>query len=151
MRRYPVIFGCLAAVCLVLSVQAGTEVTIEEAPLTWTQAALGDGEALYAQVCATCHGADAKGDGPAAEVLVVPVPDLTRLALDNGGVYPAERVHKSITGESEVKAHGPLDMPVWGKAFEDVRPDVKPGQRWAFARMRISALTAYLETLQAEE
>ena len=151
MRRLPMILGCLAAVSLVLAVQAAPQATVEKAPLTWTQAAMGDGEALYGQVCATCHGKDGKGDGPAAEALVMPVPDLTRLTIDNGGVFPAERVHKSITGEMEVKAHGPLDMPIWGTVFEDVRPDTKPGQRWAFARMRISALTAFIETLQAEK
>lgn len=60
-------------------------------------------------------------------------------------------MHKSITGEGEINAHGTLEMPVWGKAFEDARLDMKPGQRWAFARMRISALTAYIETLQVEK
>ena len=151
MRRLSLTLAAVAAVFLVLAVQADQHVTVEKAPLTWTQAALGDGEDLYAQVCATCHGMDAKGGGPAAEVLVMPVPDLTRLAIDNGGVYPAERVQKSITGEGEIKAHGPVEMPIWGKAFEDARPDLKPGQRWAFARMRIAALTAYIETLQAEK
>ena len=35
------------------------------------------GEALYAQHCASCHGAEGKGDGPAAEGLNPPPGDLT--------------------------------------------------------------------------
>lgn len=150
MRRYPMILAGLATVFLVLAVQAGPEATVKEKPLTWTQAALSDGEALYAQVCATCHGLDGTGNGPAAEVMAKPLPDLTMLAAHNEGVYPAERVQKSITGASGVQSHGTMEMPIWGKAFEDVRPDLKPGQRWALARMRITALTAYVGTLQKE-
>lgn len=74
MRRSTMILGSLAAVFLVLAVQAGPEVTVKQAPLTWTQAVLGDGKALYAQVCATCHGADGTGGGPAAPVLVMRSP-----------------------------------------------------------------------------
>ena len=151
MKRLPLILAALAAVFLVLAVQADQHVKVEKAPLTWTQAALGDGEDLYRQTCATCHGLDGKGGGPAAEALKMPVPDLTRLAADNDGVFPTASVHESITGEAKIAVHGSMEMPIWGKAFEDVRPDLKPGQRWAFARMRIAALTAYIETLQAEK
>ena len=45
---------------------AGTtfgEVEIKEAPLTWQQAALTDGEELFLELCASCHGVSGKGDG----------------------------------------------------------------------------------------
>ena len=35
------------------------------------------GQALFAANCTTCHGADARGDGPAAKSLPVPPADLT--------------------------------------------------------------------------
>ena len=34
------------------------------------------GKELYERHCVSCHGATARGDGPATEALVVPVPDL---------------------------------------------------------------------------
>ena len=152
MRRLPLIVGSMAALAFIVVVEAAPEVEIKEAPLTWQQAAQSDGAVLYVEACAACHGVDAKGNGPAAPALAAPAPDLTQLALGNGGVFPAAEVQTTITGQGQdrVSAHGSLEMPVWGKAFEDVRPDRKPGQRWGFARLRILALTEYLESIQVE-
>lgn len=122
----------------------------QQAPLTWQQAALGEGEALYGELCAVCHGLTGKGDGPAAPALTVELADLTRLAADADGEFPAARVEKVITGDERVTAHGTLEMPVWGRAFEDLRIDHKPSRRWAFARSRIANLTEYLKSIQAE-
>ena len=47
-------------------------------------------------------------------------------------------------------AHGSSEMPIWGRALSEVRPDYKPAQREAFARWRISNIASYVETLQAE-
>lgn len=91
---------------------------------------------------------DGKGKGPAAPALAMPVPDLTMLAAHNGGEFPTREVQKAITGETEVIAHGTLTMPVWGKVLEDLRPDRKLNQRAGFARLRILALTEYIESLQ---
>ncbi len=149
MRRFSIVLLSIVAIAFVVAaIEAGPEAEIREAPITWAQAALSDGEALYAEVCAVCHGVDAKGDGPAASALAKPAPDLTRLALSNGGEFPATDVQKTITGQNQVNAHGTVQMPMWGKVFEDVRLDRKAGQRWAFARLRILALTEYLESLQ---
>ena len=38
------------------------------------------GPEMYTSYCAVCHGLDGKGNGPAAEALKVPPPDLTALA-----------------------------------------------------------------------
>ncbi len=123
---------------------------VKEEPITWSQAALQDGKALYAELCAVCHGVDAKGNGPASPALAAPAPDLTQLALANGGDFPTAEVQKTITGETRVVAHGTLEMPMWGKVFEDARLDKKPGQRWGFARLRILALTEYIQSLQVD-
>ena len=46
------------------------------------------GQAEYMNSCATCHGASAGGDGPLAELMTVPVPDLTMISAGNDGVFP---------------------------------------------------------------
>jgi mono/diheme cytochrome c family protein len=43
------------------------------------------GPALSKAYCASCHGADGKGDGPMAKSLKVKPADLTRIAARNGG------------------------------------------------------------------
>lgn len=142
----------LAALALVLSAAPlFAETEVEQAPITWQQAALADGEALYAELCASCHGLAGKGDGPAAPALKVQLSDLTLLAAANGGEFPADRVERAITGGLGVAAHGSAEMPVWGKVFESLKPGQKPVQRWDFARTRIYNLTEYLREMQVEE
>ncbi len=148
MNRLTMLIVVLALILSATLVLGDTE--IQKAPITWQQAALSDGEVLYAELCAVCHGVAGKGDGPAAPALKVQLSDLSMLAADNDGVFPAERVEKIITGDLRVTAHGTADMPVWGRMFESLRPDHKPVQRWAFARSRVYNLTEYLKTLQAE-
>lgn len=148
MKHQTAILASLALVVLAPALFA--QVEIEEVPLTWKQVALGDGEALYIELCAVCHGADATGKGPAAPALATPVPDLTRLARDNDGTFPSAAVEKAINGETEILAHGTQEMPIWGAAFEDLRPDIKPSHREAFARLRVHNLMVYLETVQAD-
>ncbi len=148
MRRFSMILASIAAIALVVAVDVAPAQEVQEAPITLEQAALQDGHALYAELCAVCHGMDAKGNGPAAKALAKPAPDLTQLALANGGEFPAMEVKKSITGESMIVAHGTIEMPMWGKVFEDARPDRKPGERWGSAQLRILALTDYIESLQ---
>lgn len=71
------------------------------------------GAALFRQTCATCHGLTARGDGPMAAVLTVPVPDLTLIATRNDGTFPLDRVVAAIDGRTELTAHGG-PMPVYG-------------------------------------
>lgn len=150
MRRASLVLAAFAVVAFAFAVAADQPVQIEEKPLTWKQASSGDAETLYVEICASCHGMDAKGDGPAAPALKDPVPDLTTLARDLGGVYPADEVHQAISGSKRVVAHGTLEMPVWGRAFEDLRPDHNMVRREQFARQRIDELVAYLESLQVQ-
>lgn len=126
------------------------QVEIKEAPLTWQQAALTDGEELFHELCAACHGVSGTGDGPAASAMAKPVSNLTILTASNDGVFPFKQVEKSITGKSQIVAHGTIDMPVWGQRFEELRPDWKQFRRKALARQRIYNLTLHIESLQAE-
>jgi mono/diheme cytochrome c family protein len=57
------------------------------------------GEAMYAQYCASCHGATGKGDGPAAALLPAPT-DLTKSDLN------LAELMKVIDGRRNVCAHG---------------------------------------------
>ena len=96
-----------------------------------------DGNALYQAYCATCHGPDARGTGPA--------PDLTRIAQRRGGVYPDALVERIISGEEPLSAsHGANDMPVWGPTFSQVGWDRDLG------RLRIHNLATYIRKLQAK-
>ena len=148
MKALPVPFMFIAF--LGLAATAAAEVEIKEAPLTWQKAAIIDGGALYQELCAVCHGENGKGDGPAAQALKKAVPDLTLLAAKNGGEFPFEKVEGIITGKNRVVAHGTVDMPIWGRAFEEVRLDWSRGHREAFAQQRIYNITEYLGTIQAK-
>jgi mono/diheme cytochrome c family protein len=101
------------------------------------------GPDLFRAYCASCHGSDAKGDGPAASALKTRVPDLTRLARNNGGKFPDARVRKTILGDDVIAAHGSREMPIWGPIFHQVEEDVDRGN------VRLENLVKYLESIQS--
>lgn len=151
MKRLPMLLLSIIAVVFAITLGAAPQVEIKEAPVTWKQVALGDGEQLYVELCAVCHGLDGRGNGPAAPALSAPLPDLTRLALNNDGEFPTKEVQRAIRGEAAIVAHGTSEMPVWGRVFRDVRPDLKISLREGFAELRIFHLTTYVESLQVTE
>ena len=110
------------------------------------------GKREYDSNCIACHGKDLKG-GAYVDFLKVTPPDLTLLSKKNGGVFPLERVYAVIDGRQEVKAHGPRDMPIWGRDYQ-----IKAGEHYvdmnydpeAFVRGRIFALIDYLNRMQAK-
>jgi mono/diheme cytochrome c family protein len=107
----------------------------------------------YTANCAVCHGAGGKGDGPYTASLTVKVPDLTVLAKNNGGVFPANKVFSLIDGRAEMAGHGPREMPVWGEDYLSQAGreyDDYPINREAFVRGRILALIDHLYQLQAK-
>jgi mono/diheme cytochrome c family protein len=111
------------------------------------------GKSEYHASCAVCHGLSGKGDdGPLKSLLARPVPNLTLLAKNNNGVFPFDRVYQIIDGRQEVKAHGPREMPVWGRAFNTqcsiYFDNYPPQDNESAARSRILALTDYLYRLQ---
>jgi mono/diheme cytochrome c family protein len=95
--------------------------------------------------CATCHGKEAKGDGPMADSLRFRPPDLTLLAKRNGGTYPAETVYRTIEGRKPVKGHGGPDMPVWGDAFKNIESGFSEQK----VKERIDGLVEFLKSIQA--
>jgi mono/diheme cytochrome c family protein len=102
------------------------------------------GAQLFRAYCASCHGVDARGAGPLADVLRNVPPSLTEYAIRNNGVFPSERVRQIIDGR-HVPAHGDTEMPVWGRAFMR-----EPGGDDATVRARIDALVAYLQSIQEQ-
>lgn len=102
-----------------------------------------DGRVLYKAYCASCHGADARGDGPMAKSLKVVPPDLTRIDARNGGTFPLKRMERIIASEDQIPGgHGTREMPVWGPFFSRVDDDKDMGL------MRIDSLARYLEQIQ---
>ena len=111
------------------------------------------GRITFARYCATCHGADAKGNGSIAKFLKIPPTDLTMIERDEDGSFPHERLKKVIAGESPVRGHGSREMPIWGDVFKDPLSESysnaeESGEDRA-ARM-IRELIYYIETLQEE-
>ena len=102
-----------------------------------------EGQALYQDYCATCHGETGKGDGPVAKALRTAPPDLTHIWMRNGGKFPMERVRKIISGETELTAHGTREMPLWGPIFAQATWDEDLG------RIRIRNLAEYLQKIQS--
>ena len=117
------------------------------APATAQEATEAGGQ-LYMNACAGCHGADAIGDGPVAELLSLPVPDLTRLAANNDGEFPRLEVIHVIDGRTGIRAHGG-PMPVFGTLLTG-QPGIEDGPEGTpvFADRRILALVDYLESIQ---
>ncbi len=108
------------------------------------------GAQLYADYCAACHGATGMGDGDMADVVNVPSPNLTRLAANNGGVFPMLDVLHVIDGRSGTRAHGGA-MPLWGRVFSDqVGTDQGEYGSALEVRGRILSLAKYLESLQQQ-
>ena len=85
------------------------------------------GAQTYRYHCQSCHGSEGRGDGPVADSLKRPPPDLTRLRERAGGTFPALPARRKIDGRDAVPAHGPSDMPVWGLTFE-LRGDHSPAE-----------------------
>jgi mono/diheme cytochrome c family protein len=101
------------------------------------------GPDLFRAHCAACHGADGKGDGPAASGLKTKPADLTVLARNNGGKFPTRQVQKFISGdEPSLLAHGSREMPVWGPIFHQVEEDQDLGN------VRLRNMIKYLEKIQ---
>jgi len=109
------------------------------------ETSVASGRDLFVAYCASCHGKDGKGKGPAASSLKTPPADLTVLAQKNDGRFPKARVVEAISGESAMKAHGSREMPVWGPYFLALS-----GMKEKAAKARIEDLANYLESIQTK-
>jgi mono/diheme cytochrome c family protein len=88
---------------------------VAKGPMLRTIAA--SGKQTYMQYCASCHGIDARGEGPAAFVLKTPPPDLTTLAKRHDGKFPFQYVSDVLRFGTRILSHGSSDMPIWGPSL----------------------------------
>lgn len=111
------------------------------------------GKQEYRNSCASCHGEDGTGSGPVGGFLKQKPADLTMLEKNNAGVFPFARVYDVIDGRQAVALHGPRDMPIWGKTFEEEGEKhsggyALPEELSSYARGRIVALIGYISSFQ---
>ena len=102
-----------------------------------------EGPDLFRVYCASCHGSNAKGHGPAAVTLKAKPADLTVLSKNNGGQFPEVRVRRFILGYDVLASHGSREMPIWGPIFHQIESDVDWGN------VRLENLVKYLESIQS--
>ena len=131
-----------AGLCLAQQPAAGKP-EVKKTPIKQTSAA--SGKEMFAQYCAPCHGAEGKGNGPAASAMKAPATDLTQLAKSHDGKFPANQLAATLRFGSGPASHGSADMPVWGPLFRSLDK-----YHDAAVQQRISNLVKYIETLQAK-
>jgi mono/diheme cytochrome c family protein len=125
------VFACAAGV-------AGAQTTIKRVPITPTPA--DDAPKMFQEYCAVCHGADAKGGGPAAVALKKAPSDLTAISARNGGTFPQAKIARYLEGLDSIPAHGTREMPIWGELFRSLDPNT--------VQIRVKQLSEYLKSLQ---
>ena len=104
------------------------------------------GHDLFMYYCASCHGRDARGNGPAAPSLKISPPDLTLMTKRYGGVFPATAIAALLSeGDRQwLPSHGSKEMPVWGPILR------RTGGQDAATEVRVDSLVSYLRTVQVQ-
>lgn len=126
--------------------QPGTQLSIgPEGRLT-------SGKREFRRYCSQCHGVSGVGNGPVAESLKKKPANLTLLAKNNGGVFPAKKVREYIDGTKFEAAHGSREMPIWGTAFKYNMGSgwVGPNLTKAQVDKKIDMLVEYIKGIQKE-
>jgi mono/diheme cytochrome c family protein len=91
--------------------QPSTTKNLKKVPINYSRP--DSGPQMFKDYCASCHGEDGRGNGPAIVFLKSPPPDLRTMTQRNGK-YPAEKVGSMLNFGPGSRAHGALDMPTWG-------------------------------------
>jgi len=138
-----VILAMLSTLAVAQQAAPAQAPTVKHVPIT--NAPSNSGKDMFNSYCAVCHGKDGKGGGPAAPALKTPPTDLTLLAKNAGGKYPASHVASVIRGQATTPSHGSQDMPVWGPLFSSISQGHE-GQ----VQQRVTNLVTYIEGLQAK-
>jgi mono/diheme cytochrome c family protein len=141
MFRMTVVITLFACATTLVSVAQDKEKGIKHVPAKVTSPA--SGEQMFNSYCASCHGKDGRGNGPAASALNKTPADLTTLAKRNGDKYPDMKVMAVLRGEATVAAHGTQEMPVWGPVFWHMSQG-----HASEVQQRIANLNNYLKSIQ---
>lgn len=141
------ILGLSISVAVLLCMSTGVRAAEEDFTISF-------GKSEFAKRCAVCHGPNGAGDGPLAELLTQPPPDLTKISQRNNGKFPILDIYQSIDGRRGVRAHGTMDMPIWGNYYRgDAEEKVRSPHDVNYEEIvhgRILALVYYLQSIQVE-
>jgi mono/diheme cytochrome c family protein len=132
----------LMAIVLLFAVSVGSaqEKNVKTVPIKFTSP--DSAKEMYTEYCAACHGADGKGNGPAASEFKQPPTNLTTLSKKNNGDYPADKIYLTLKFGTNTPAHGTLKMPIWMDLFRSL--DSSDG----FSKLRMHNLVEYIRTIQ---
>lgn len=104
------------------------------------------GRELFVRYCSACHGVDARGGGPVAELLKIPTPDLTKIATRREGRFPESEIEQIVDGRKPVRGHGTREMPVWGRRFASDEPFGAPSE--PSVQSQLALLVLHLRSIQ---
>jgi mono/diheme cytochrome c family protein len=110
----------------------------------------------FINLCADCHNADARGNGPLTKNLTKTPPDLTRIKQRAHGIFDERAVYDWILGLKMSGSHGSREMPIWGDWLMDETLEDSTSLEAARAadqeiQRRVMAIVKYLKSLQVEE
>jgi mono/diheme cytochrome c family protein len=141
--RVAAVLAIISAVTAAQQPSPQNAASVKHVPITHTPS--NSGKEMFKSYCAVCHGTDGKGNGPAASAMKTAPADLTLLAKNSGGKYPAPHVAAVLRGQAITPSHGSQDMPVWGPLFSSISQGHE-GQ----VQQRITNLVTYIDGLQAK-
>jgi mono/diheme cytochrome c family protein len=136
------VLALLTALAVVI-VLTGPPMSAQVKKVPVSPTAKDSGPEMYKAYCASCHGLDGKGKGPAAAALKVPATDLTILSKSNGGKFPELKFQNVLRVNTNLAAHGTSDMPTWGPIFRNLESGSE-----GFVSMRVFNLMKYVESIQ---
>ncbi len=140
-RRWPPLLAALAALTLAaphldLLSEAATPTGFQTSPTAFATTAIMAGAALYPSHCASCHGADGRGHGPAGDPDTPPA-DLTAAHLwphpDGDLFWWITHGIAAPDGHQAMPAAALVDEQVW--ALIDYLHANNAGQAWAESRI----------------
>jgi mono/diheme cytochrome c family protein len=137
-----VLAGIMAAALVSVAQQPAPN--IKTVPIQRTS--IVDGHQMFTAYCSACHGANGKGNGPAARAMKVPPADLTLLSQKNGGAFPGNHVVTVLQFGVENASHGSAQMPIWGDLLQTLSPMASDGD--SLVHQRISNITDYIKQIQ---
>jgi mono/diheme cytochrome c family protein len=141
--RSHLILAALTAALLVTFGYARQNQSQSKVVIPYEQTSPANGQQMYGNYCAPCHGRDGRGNGPVASSLRQHPTDLTLLARNNHGQFPDAHVAAVLRFGSDHPAHGTAEMPVWGPILGSM--DRGNAQ---LRMLRVTNLCNYLRTLQ---
>lgn len=116
----------------------------DDAAFAQQEEVIENGQLLFNQKCAICHGLEGKGDGALGLQLKEQPADLSQMSKLNAGTFPFWQVYGKIDGREDIGAHGPGEMPVWGT------DDRYEGTAGRLASGQILEIIFFLQSIQEE-